>query len=189
MSALPDDDHPIGPDGSSTQVFNEDVDYDDRNIPAVFRQAHYAWKHFYKSAVVAPSIGFHVFTGKVTQVFASDSNLSQPYYGQVKTLLEDMGCIQQIQRGGGGAPSIWALLKEPRLEDYEKLDSNKPRRISTGQDVVAQFGVRLASTEQAVRELASAVGLLSEQVRVHLNDHGTETSLIAGDDHEIGITK
>ena len=58
-----------------------------------------------------------VWTGYTTRLF-QELGIAVPYYGRVLKLLYEMGCITQLQRGGGATQSKWALLDEPNLERF-----------------------------------------------------------------------
>jgi hypothetical protein len=57
-----------------------------------------------------------VWEGMLTRLITSQLNLSVPYYTAVTKALKRMGCIRQLKRGGGTAPSQWELLMEPTEE-------------------------------------------------------------------------
>lgn len=57
-----------------------------------------------------------VWEGMLTRLITSQLNLSVPYYTAVTKALKRMGCIRQLKRGGGTAPSQWELLCEPTEE-------------------------------------------------------------------------
>lgn len=82
-----------------------------------------------------------VYEGFMTQLFR-DLNLSTPYYSKILRRLQRMGCIIQLSRGGGNAPSRWELLKEPERDAFDDAE-NARRRIPT----------RLGQVEQRVVDI------------------------------------
>jgi hypothetical protein len=80
-------------------------------------------------------------------------NYSTPYYTKLRKHLMRMGCIQQLRRGGGTAPSVWWLKKEPDEESFKHAvemlrPGNRP------QDAIAQqlkdHNERILVLEQAL---------------------------------------
>lgn len=68
------------------------------------------------TAIVVEDKTIIVWEGMLTRLITSQLNLSVPYYTAVTKALKRMGCIRQLKRGGGTAPSQWELLKEPTEE-------------------------------------------------------------------------
>lgn len=68
------------------------------------------------SGIVEDDSTIIVWEGMLTRLITSQLNLSVPYYTAVTKALKRMGCIRQLKRGGGTAPSQWELLKEPTEE-------------------------------------------------------------------------
>jgi hypothetical protein len=58
-----------------------------------------------------------VFRGKVTIIFRS-LEISQSYYGRVKTALTESGCISFAQVGSRGTPSTILLHHPPSSEEF-----------------------------------------------------------------------
>src|SRR5690242_10755198 len=69
--------------------------------------------------------GMIVYTGYLTKLVTQQLRFSVPYYTSLRHHLARMGCIKQLKRGGGSAPSEWLLIKEPTLADF--LD-DRPKR-------------------------------------------------------------
>ena len=68
--------------------------------------------------------GGTVWEGFLTKLFQS-LRLPQPYYTSVMKRLKKMGCVQQLSRGGGSAPSRWELIEEPTLELFFATEERK----------------------------------------------------------------
>lgn len=109
-----------------------------------------------------------VYEGHLTKLFNS-LQLSTPYYTSVKNHLTAMGCIEQLRRGGGNAPSRWLLLAEPDEETFNDIVDQK--RSKTG---------RVAVVEQRVRDLVVMLTEVSNRVQVlesrTLGDHAHNPS-------------
>jgi len=58
-----------------------------------------------------------VFTGSRVEVFRS-LHVSQAYYTQLYSVLEEMGCAQLLYTGRAGQPSVMALHHAPELEVF-----------------------------------------------------------------------
>jgi hypothetical protein len=97
-----------------------------------------------------------VFEGFMTQLFR-DLNLSTPYYSRILRRLQRMGCIIQLSRGGGNAPSRWELLKEPEYAEFSEAEQAR-RRVPT----------RLGQVEQRVVDINDRLGTLEDQFAAFL---------------------
>lgn len=89
--------------------------------------------------------GGPVYVGHFTKLF-SELGLSTPYYTAVKRHLVNMGCIEQLRRGGGSSPSKWILRKEPDEEAFNSFETMKARK--TGKS---------AAQDQQIRDLNERV--------------------------------
>lgn len=69
-----------------------------------------------------------VYEGFLTQLVTSKLSLSVPYYTSIIGALKRMGCIRQLKRGGGSAPSQWELIYEPTLEAFYNAQPAKVRK-------------------------------------------------------------
>lgn len=93
-----------------------------------------------------------VYEGHLTKVFAQLS-LSTPYYTAVMRYLKSMGCVEQLQRGGGNSPSRWALLREPTESSFLSVEGQNRSRSG-----------RTAALEQQTRDLTRQVITLHARV-------------------------
>jgi hypothetical protein len=97
-----------------------------------------------------------LWTGHLTHLIKDKLNYSTPYYSSITQNLKRMGCIKQIRRGGGNAPSVWELLKEPS-EDLFKNAEELRKPGNTSQDMFMQnmrdLNARLVQVEATVRAL------------------------------------
>lgn len=101
------------------------------------------------------------YEGHLTNLFA-DYGLSMPYYTTVKRLLEEMGCMRQLRRGGGAALSKWLLLNEPEPEAYqrasEKLAGAPKQGTNAGlKQQVNDLNNRLTRAEKTIQALVTQV--------------------------------
>lgn len=87
------------------------------------------------------------WTGALTKLLI-DNNFNAGAYTSVTQKLIAMGCIEQVQRGGGRAPSIWCLITEPTMELYDASSAK------------SKSGVRLSKRTQKDR----AIQALNERV-------------------------
>lgn len=85
-------------------------------------------------------------------------------YSQVVGALTDMGCIEQIRKGGGKAPSAWRLLHPP---DSSLVTLIKGKRSSHRSSKAEQVDQEIATLNQRInnleRELRAVVKYLEEQ--------------------------
>ena len=94
-----------------------------------------------------------LWTGHLTRLIKDKLNYSTPYYSSITLNLKRMGCIRQVRRGGGNAPSVWELIKEPTEEAFRTAEElRKPG--TTSQDMIGQqvrdINARLVIVEQAL---------------------------------------
>ena len=68
-----------------------------------------------------------VWTGHTTHLFR-ELGLATPYYSSVLQRLQQMGCLKQLSRGGGSAPSRWELLDDPNFVDFENASQPKTEK-------------------------------------------------------------
>jgi len=91
------------------------------------------------TAIVIDDRTIVVWEGMLTRLITSQLNLSVPYYTAVTKALKRMGCIQQLKRGGGTAPSQWELLKEPTEELFANAMPNKVPKMDKYQAIQEQL--------------------------------------------------
>lgn len=104
-------------------------------LPALFGHTTRVYNAMLDSA--AEGIGTEVvYRGHLTRVF-QELGLSVPYYTSVMQALKQMGCVEQIRRGGGGGESEWSLFKPP-TPDLFTAKMPTPRRRQTVADMAAQ---------------------------------------------------
>lgn len=114
--------------------------------------------------------GTFIWTGFMTEVF-KDSGVGKNLYSTILKVLQSMGCISQLQRGGGTAPSVWVLHQAPAPELYRKqMDWYKNKATAVGN--TAPMAQRIAHLEKQVEVLADELDNLkmkqhnfAEQVR------------------------
>jgi len=99
-----------------------------------------------------------VYEGFLTRLF-SQLQLAVPYYTSVMQRLRRMGCVRQLSRGGGNAPSRWELLKDPDLDDFESAET---RRIQ-GSTKIGQLQGQVSALNQRVASLEERLGRITEE--------------------------
>lgn len=93
-----------------------------------------------------------VWEGMFTALITSKLHLSVPYYTQITRALKRMGCIRQLKRGGGSAPSMWELITEPTEELFRnKMPQRKVQtdRIGMLQNQINDINRRLLILENS----------------------------------------
>lgn len=94
-----------------------------------------------------------VWEGAFTKLIA-DLNYSVPYHSKLKDHLVRMGCIQQLRRGGGSAPSVWWLKREPTEELFNHAAQlRKPGNAMAQQ--LKDLNNRVYELERTVRALSA----------------------------------
>lgn len=93
------------------------------------------------------------WVGSLVRLFA-DTGLPTPKYTAVMRALREMGCCEQMQRGGGGSPSIWRLIKPPTQQDFD-AKANASTKAKKIKEEVA---------DQRIRDLSLRVSSLETQL-------------------------
>jgi len=94
-----------------------------------------------------------VWSGRYTKLI-HDLNYSVPYYTAIKKNLVRMGCIQQLRRGGGTAPSVWWLKAAPTEEAFRNAVERKvPDAKDAFQQQLGDLNRRLSKAERTIQAL------------------------------------
>lgn len=103
-----------------------------------------------------------VYEGILTSLILRDCNLSMPYYSGVTKALRGMGCIRQLKRGGGTAPSQWELIHEPTEELYSQFKPPRPpqTRAVQMQEQIDDLVSRVANLERIFAKVITQEGEL-----------------------------
>lgn len=119
-------------------------------IPRMYEHCLALYEALDKDAIIDKE-GRKLFTGSRVEVFRSLS-VSQAYYTQLYSVLEEMGCAELLYTGRAGQPSVMALYHPPALDDFRaayKRGLTKPDSKSTLQARVEQLEGRLSGIDLA----------------------------------------
>lgn len=93
-----------------------------------------------------------VFTGSAVELYHG-ATIPKAYYSQLFYYLREMGCIEQVQRGARGRPSIIRVIKPPTADDVARqyvpsryrrdINLTKGKSIATLQEQVDAIQRRL----------------------------------------------
>ena len=77
-------------------------------IPAIFTHASNCYSLMQSQAhlEVRDEVSFRLFEGSGMQI-VKRLGLSDAYYSKIFDVLKEMGCVEQLKRGGGSSQSIW----------------------------------------------------------------------------------
>jgi hypothetical protein len=103
--------------------------------------------------------GGRVYTGQITADFNS-LELPSPYYSRMTRVLQQMGCMTQLQRGGRANPSRWALHFRPTEESYGQVDPREGNMNSLNE----QIRIYQSSQDQKLRGMARKQAHLESRV-------------------------
>jgi hypothetical protein len=104
-----------------------------------------------------------VWQGYTTKL-VSELGIPVPYYGKILVSLQTLGCIHQLQRGGGNSPSRWAVFHPPEADKWIEVQEDlKARPRGNKQDALEQ---RLDAIEQRLQgiDVAQALADLQSQI-------------------------
>jgi hypothetical protein len=113
--------------------------------------------------------GYYLYEGYATALFQQEE-LAAPYYTRVMRLLKDMGCVEQLRRGGGAAKSKWRLLREPTEELFHAAESRKRPKDGSMEQLKQQgnaFNNRLLAIEDQIQQHLAALQELQTNSRAH----------------------
>lgn len=139
---------------------------DDEDTPALFDHCVVIYSAMQETSEEHESGNLYTWEGFLTKLF-QDVGYGVPRYTRITRTLSQMGCIEQVERGGGNKPSKWYLHKEPTIEDFEyakgKLNTrerkNTPKarenqRIRDLTTTVLENRKRIESLEEINKALA-----------------------------------
>jgi hypothetical protein len=105
------------------------------------------------------TVSVMVYEGFLTQLITGKLTLSVPYYTKITQKLIQMGCIRQMKRGGGTAPSQWELVYEPTVEAFMRA-TPRPVPKQTKEDqtnrLILGLTKRITTLEDQVQSLIEA---------------------------------
>lgn len=130
----------------------------DRLTKAIYNHCKDAYAAMEEEAVTE-QIGtnnYKVYTGFLTRLMQDKLQLPVAYYSHVTAELRRMGCIEQLKRGGGSAPSKWFIIKPPNEADF--LLTPKLEKGIKGQSVIEQ---RLRNLEERMDKFEIAIGTMN----------------------------
>lgn len=96
-----------------------------------------------------------IWTGFLTKLINDDLGLAVPYFTAVRNNLLEMGCVEQIARGGGTHPSTWELIKNPTEQLFNtkgKIRTNSKTAVMQGQ--INDLNARLKKVEDLLQNIA-----------------------------------
>jgi len=96
-----------------------------------------------------------IYEGFLTHLFREELHLSIPYYSTVTKKLKNMGCIQQVRRGGSTTPSRWVIIKPPTLEAFRTEVAAKKAKTPKEQNI-SDLNRRVGDLETTVEALVEA---------------------------------
>jgi len=110
---------------------------------------------------------YRVFRGKTTAVWNS-LDLASPYYHKAMKLLQEMGSIEQIQRGARHVESVLYLHSRPVLSDYLKLDPDAIKSANTERQRVHEIttDARISNIEQNIGGLNIQEVISDHEIRL-----------------------
>lgn len=114
-----------------------------------------------------------VYQGFTTKLVTRDLNIPVPYYGKILSILIDMGCIEQEQRGGGTSPSRWRLQAKPDLETFSRVYEATPNAKAPQ--------ARMTVVEERLQALEARLSGLD--VKQALTDLSLEVQEVKGKQH------
>jgi hypothetical protein len=116
------------------------------------------------------SNGNNIYRGFLSILVRDDLHLPIPYYTTIKQTLEQLGCIEQLKRGGGTTYSEWRLFFPPDQHLFEQSRSLIQRRKMSS----------MAMIEQSITALNNRLVEVERQVAWLLKEVADGNSLMGG---------
>lgn len=109
------------------------------------------------------------FEGSKTRLY-EETRLSMKHYPRLWKLLEEMGCIQQLQRGTAQSPTIIKVVHPPTPQDFERVDGSVVGL--TPPDSLDTLRKKVATLEERIPPINLARTLVSLDDRIaQIEDH------------------
>lgn len=96
-----------------------------------------------------------IWQGFLTKLINDDLGLAVPYFTAVRNNLLEMGCCEQLARGGGTHPSTWELIKPPTEDLFNtkgKIRTNSKTAVMQGQ--INDLNTRLQAVEKLLQDIS-----------------------------------
>jgi hypothetical protein len=124
-------------------------DSDDRTVPKLYDWADAVYQKMCEAAtervIVEGGPAVRVYEGHLTNL-CRDLDVPNPYYTKIMKALKELGCVEQLRRGGGSALSQWIMIEAPTAEAF--IDRVERKTAASG---------RLGQLEQRIRDLQKLV--------------------------------
>ena len=104
--------------------------------------------------------GVIVYSGFLTKLITQELSLSVPFYTSLMRELKRMGCVKQLKRGGGTAPSEWELVKAPTLDDFMEARPAK----APANDRLGALSQRVGTLERQLQEMKTWQDSINENL-------------------------
>jgi len=146
------------------------LDMLDESLPVMFQHCAEVYDRMLQEAKPktvneSEQIVLMIWEGFLTRLITQDLRHSVPYYTAITQALRSMGCIEQIRRGGGSAPSQFVLHKAPTAELWSESSTAFPSsRKTTGkvnaiEQQIRTLNTRLNNVEVMQEQLMKAAGI------------------------------
>lgn len=91
-------------------------------------------------------------------------------YGQIAGALQDMGCIEQLRKGGGRSKSVWRLHHPPTVEIADMISKTRNNPRSTKQQAIEkQINALNTRIQKLEHDLTSVVNFLQVHYKANLD--------------------
>jgi len=113
-----------------------------------------------------------LWIGRTVEAFEEAVGTRGPY-SMVMNRLQAMGCIERLKRGGGGTGTIWRIVKQPSLTDWElSVNPSSPRKKDHAK--VANQVHDLLERVQILETQVSALNVVLTQLGMDFSGHREE---------------
>jgi len=123
-------------------------------LPRVFIHCDKTYKMMYENRSTTMHEGKPVYRGHLTKDMYEYLGLTTAQYSRVVDMLVEMGCIHQLKRGAGKAPSEWVLIGAPTYESFAYVKGEQLKRTHK----------QKRPEEQRISDLIGMINTLSHRI-------------------------
>jgi len=140
-------------------------------LPKVFIHCAKTYEMMLKHKSSNTYEGKPVYRGHLTKDMEEHLGLTTAQYSRVMKMLNDMGCVYQLKRGAGRAPSEWVLANTPTYESFAYVKGKQINRVHR----------RVRPEDQRFSDIIIMINELSERLE---RVESVISKLIKGDDKD-----
>jgi hypothetical protein len=164
----------------------QDNNVEELPLPAIFGHCEKVYDLMRSQAepVEVEGTRIIVWQGFLTHLIGEQLNMPTPYYTSIRNNLVRMGCVKQLQRGGGNSPSQWEMVRKPTPELFREKAPKRSQRdleLETMRGQLSDLNARLAKLESNFGKLVEFANrsALQERAQAQSADSTDHTHIVS----------